>query len=308
MKVDDLFELYQGNGFELLNMNSLEGSDINFVSRTAQNNGVVARVEMYEDARPFDAGLITVALGGSVLSSFVQIRPFYTSFHIMVLKPKKKMEFNEKLYYCMCIQSNAYRYSYGRQANKTLKNIDLPEAAPSWCFEAAVNPITTNNKATYITTSTQQWKDFLLSDLFFIERGRGPRISNMSLGTTPFITSIDDNNGLTAFVDCEALHKANTLSVNRNGSVAEAFYQHKDYCSTEDVHVFNPKFEMNLQIGLFICTLLKLEKYRYGYGRKWGIERMNNTYIRLPVSGTGEPAWDYMKQYIDLLPYADRIG
>lgn len=25
---------------------------------------------------------------------------------------------NEKLFYCMCIQKNAYRYSYGRQENK----------------------------------------------------------------------------------------------------------------------------------------------------------------------------------------------
>jgi len=69
-------------------------SNINFVSRTAQNNGVVEQVEVFGDTKPFDAGLITVALGGSVLSSFVQLNPFYTAFHIMVLIPKIKMSFN----------------------------------------------------------------------------------------------------------------------------------------------------------------------------------------------------------------------
>ena len=122
MKVKDLFILHQGNGFELYNMGQSEDSDVFFVSRTANNNGVVATVDRVEGTAPFAAGLITVALGGSVLSSFIQRRPFYTAFHIMVLEPRREMSFNEKLYYCMCIQGNRYRYSYGRQANKTLKD------------------------------------------------------------------------------------------------------------------------------------------------------------------------------------------
>ena len=69
MKISDLFILHQGNGFELYNMNLSDNSDINFVSRTAQNNGVVAQVDKEENKVPFPAGYITVALGGSVLSS-----------------------------------------------------------------------------------------------------------------------------------------------------------------------------------------------------------------------------------------------
>ena len=64
MKISDLFVLHQGNGFELYNMNVSDTSDINFVSRTAQNNGVVAKVCKDESKEPFPAGYITVALGG----------------------------------------------------------------------------------------------------------------------------------------------------------------------------------------------------------------------------------------------------
>ena len=52
MKISDLFVLHQGNGFELYNMNVSDTSDINFVSRTAQNNGVVAKVSKDESKEP----------------------------------------------------------------------------------------------------------------------------------------------------------------------------------------------------------------------------------------------------------------
>jgi len=70
MKVCDLFELHQGNGLELIHIGISQKSNINFISRTAQNNGVIAQVDAMEKVAPFGAGNITVALGGSVLSAF----------------------------------------------------------------------------------------------------------------------------------------------------------------------------------------------------------------------------------------------
>lgn len=145
MKVKDLFTLYQGNSLELMHIGESKNTGINFVSRTAQNNGVAAEVERQKSIMPFSAGNISVALGGSVLSAFVQMKPFYTSFHIMVLQPNKELTLPEKLYYCMCIQANAYRYSYGRQANKTLREIDLPDNIPTWVESVYDNSLTRAN-------------------------------------------------------------------------------------------------------------------------------------------------------------------
>jgi hypothetical protein len=41
---------------------------------------------------------------------------------------------SQKLYYCACIRSNRYRYSYGRQANKTLRELPIPalDDIPDW--------------------------------------------------------------------------------------------------------------------------------------------------------------------------------
>lgn len=73
------------------------------------------------------AGAISVALSGSVLSSFYQDEPFYTAFHITCLYPKQKLSKEQMIYYALLIEQNKYRYSFGRQANKTLKNILVPD-------------------------------------------------------------------------------------------------------------------------------------------------------------------------------------
>ena len=90
MKVEDLFYVSYGNSLELNNLEKSKNG-INFVSRTSKNNGVSAVVKENKNLKPFEEGIITVAVGGSVMEAFVQPKPFYTGFHMMILKPKKEM-------------------------------------------------------------------------------------------------------------------------------------------------------------------------------------------------------------------------
>ena len=53
--VNDKFNLYQGNSFDLISMEMDNKSHINFVSRTGENNGVVAKVKEVPDRKPFPA-------------------------------------------------------------------------------------------------------------------------------------------------------------------------------------------------------------------------------------------------------------
>jgi len=132
-KLSNIFDIKYGNGFELYNLKSYQKRIINtipFVARTAENNGISAFVEIINNVVPFPSGLITVSVGGSVLEAFLQPERFYTGFHVLVLFPKYEMEIVEKLYYCYCIRKNKYKYSYGRQANKTLKDILIPKSIP----------------------------------------------------------------------------------------------------------------------------------------------------------------------------------
>lgn len=309
MKISDLFVLHQGNGFELYNMNLSDTSGINFVSRTAQNNGVVAQVDKEENKIPFPAGYITVALGGSVLSSFVQIKPFYTAFHVMVLEPKHEMTFNEKLYYCMCIQNNAYRYSYGRQANKTLKNIVIPDDVPEWVRQKEIVPLTTKNDIRKIDLDVKDWRKYQLKDLFDFVKGKRLTKEDIVPGEINFLGAISDNNGVREKIETEYCWEGNCITVNYNGSVGEAFYQEKKFWASDDVNVLYAKetWEMNKFIALFIVTVIKANKYRFSYGRKWTMEKMKDSIIKLPSKSDGNPNFEYMEEFIKSLPYSDRI-
>lgn len=285
---------------------------INFVSSSGKNNGIVSKVRYNPKAKLYPPGVITVPLKGSVLSAFVQPEECYVAHQIAILTPKKEISLEEKIYYCMCIRKNRYRYNYGRQADRTLKNIELPKSVPKNItqlnipnYEGIDEPLLKSN----LTLDTKSWRSFEYQDLFTIVRGQGARKTDVRADSnTPFITSIDSNNGLTGYVKKSPVHPGNVITVNRNGSVGEAFYQHRPFCSTEDVHVFNPiNFDLNLYIGLFLTSLILKERFRYSFGRKWGIERMKKTKIRLPVDKRGKPDWNFMERYMKNLPYSTAL-
>ena len=301
-----------------LELNSLDLNDdgINFVSRTSKNNGVSARVNRLADIKPIPAGMITVSGGGSVLEAFLQSSEFYSGRDLFYLESKVNLSVTEKLIYCSFIKANQYRYSYGRQANKTLKGILIPSTLDVANIAEKISipnkPLSESifKKKTNIKLNFNEWKPFRYEEIFFIERGVGPRKNTLTDdGETLFISASELNNGLTGWADHKAMHKANVISVVRNGnSVASAFYQDMDFCSTEDVHIFKPKFKLNKFTALFLCTLIKKEKYRFNYGRKWGIARMNESIIKLPVTDTGKPDWEFMENYIKSLPYSSNLS
>lgn len=310
-KLSEIFNIRYGNSLELNRLETSEEEDgVNFVSRTAKNNGVSAIVNKNEKIKPFSEGLITVAVGGSVLETFLQPKPFYTGYHVMVLEPKKKLTDIQKLFYCTCIRKNKYRYNYGRQANRTLKDIEIPKKIPKWVnalelsdYSELSQPQVKKN----MKIDSSSWEWFRYDALFEIERGKGPRKQDLNDGTIPFISSSDRDNGLTGFTDVEPIHKGNVITVTRNGSVAEAFYQPVPFCSTEDVHVFNPKFKMSIYVAFFMLPLIRKEKYRYSYGRKWGISRMKESLIKLPINSKGEPNYKFMESYIKSLPFSKQL-
>jgi hypothetical protein len=137
VKLNTLFIIQHGNKFDLNKMKKVAASNsaIAFIGRSGEDNGIVAYVSKYDNKEPFQAGNITVALGGSALSSFVQPKPFYTAQNIDVLEPIENMTLDLKLYYCLCIGMNSYRYStFGREANRTLRTLAIPaiESVPKW--------------------------------------------------------------------------------------------------------------------------------------------------------------------------------
>jgi hypothetical protein len=145
--LNSIFEIKHGNKLDLNKMSQCApGQDaVVFIGRSDERNGFTAFVERLDMVEPYGSGLITVALGGSALASFVQPLPFYTAQNIDVLKPRSPMSLDTKLYYCLCIAANRFRYStFGREANRTLKYLEVPalRCVPSWVRGAAKSSVT----------------------------------------------------------------------------------------------------------------------------------------------------------------------
>lgn len=163
-------------------------------------------------------------------------------------------------------------------------------------------------KASDLKGDTGNWKSFCLGDLFEIKKGKRLTKANMTSGDTPFIGAIDNNNGVTSYVSQPPLHPGGTITVNYNGAgVAEAFYQPIPYRCSDDVNVLYPRFKLTPEVALFIATVIRLERYRFSYGRKWHLERMLKSEIRLPATKQGNLDLFAMKKYIDLLPFSSHV-
>lgn len=317
-KVSDLFEILPGHSLELNRLAlANRNAGIAFVSRRSGGNGIAAYVEPVPHVQPSPGDELTCALSGNgVLSTFLQEQPYYTGFHVARLVPKLRLSKAQLLYYCICIKANRYRYSYGRQANRSLKDIIVPDVQdlPDYVntanlaqFEGLQRPLA---DTTPPDLNMDNWQEFELQSLFDVRKGKRLTRAQLRPGTTPFISALDNNNGLRQFIDAEPLHPAGVLTVNYNGNgVAEAYYQPRAFWASDDVNVLYPLFDgLSLLVGLFICSVIRREKYRFSYGRKWNLERMKTSRIRLPVMADGRLDCQLMEAYMSSLPYSSALS
>ncbi len=312
--IKELFNPIYGVNLELLNMEVCDKRDIGsirFISRKESNNGLVAYVKKVDNIAANPAHTISVAVSGSVLSSFYQDKEYYSGRDIYYLLPKKKMSVEEMLFYAFCLQANKYKYNYGRGANRTLKNILVPAEIPKSFSTATVKSIELPDSSPLLQSTlelnVEEWQPFELQDIFIIKKGKRLTKEDMEVGNTPFIAAIDSNNGYRDFISREPIHSGNTITVNYNGSVAESFYQPVPFWASDDVNVLYPKSKMSVYVALFVATIIENEKYRYNFGRKWHKARMERSSISLPAKD-GKPDFKFMEHYIKSLPYAAAIS
>lgn len=156
---------------------------------------------------------------------------------------------------------------------------------------------------------SRKWKQFALSDpcLFDVKKGKRVTKKDLLSGETPYITSTGVNNGVTDYVDVAPNHKGNTITVNYDGNVGNAYYQEADYYALDSVNVLYPKFQLNRYVAMFLIAIIEKAKVNFNYARKWHLGRMKQTKISLPVKEDESPDWEFMEAYIKSLPYSKQV-
>lgn len=126
----DIAKLDSGNKMDKNKM-TRKNPSVNFVSRTALNNGISDYVDKIKDIEPFPAGCITLAFGGSVGSCFLQEEPFYTGQNVGVITLPENITTEMKLYFITALEKKCklYFHAFGNEINKHFKT-DLSVSLP----------------------------------------------------------------------------------------------------------------------------------------------------------------------------------
>ena len=126
----DIAKLDNGNKMDKNKMTHLNPS-VNFVSRTATNNGVSDVVDIVDGIEPYPAGCITLAFGGSVGSCFLQEEPFYTGQNVGVISLPDNITREAKIFLVSALEKKCKMsfHAFGNEINKHFKtdlSIKLP--------------------------------------------------------------------------------------------------------------------------------------------------------------------------------------
>ena len=304
--------------------------EVAYISSTKVNNGIDNYIQPPEYMVVYN-NAITLNNSGSIGYCFYHAYDFVASDHCTIIKIKHNIELDVAIFLFLkpLIEAMKPKYGFAREmSDERLKKekIILPATKknggyiPDWnyikdyikyqsCKVVYDKKIDRPHKT--LDLASVKWEEFRYDELFEIKKGVRLTRVNMISGETPFIGSTDSNNGLTQRVGQTPIHKGNVITVNYNGSVGEAFYQAADFWASDDVNVLYPRENVfntfNQYLAFFIIPLIKLEKYRYSYGRKWHKERMEKSIIRLPVVKSGELDLVFMENYIKSLPYSSNL-
>lgn len=294
-----------------------ELGDIPFVASGNFNNGIELYVEPKVDEQLDKGGCISISPVGGF--AFFQETDFLgrggAGSSILLLYHKNLNRFNA-LFLCSILSKSCERYGYGDMCSaEKLKSelLLLPADSlgqPDWAYmeNYIKQVIAKQNKHLELLLlstpsnckkqlKTKEWSEFLFSDLFSIKKGKRLTKANMRDGDIRFIGASAINNGVTAHIaNITHLHPANTISVNYNGSVGEAFYQDKSFWASDDVNVLHLKtHHLSKEIALFFIPLIRNVGKRFKFDEKWTKDLMNRTKLKLPVDTSGAPDWSYME-------------
>ena len=340
-KIEDLFDVVYGVNLDLSKLTKDENG-INYVGRSKKNNGITAKVAPLDQFKPNPGMTISVSGGGSVLEAFIQEEPYYSGRDLFYLKPKYDMSIEILQYYCMCIKANQFKYSFGRQANKTLSKIMVPDLSelPEWVFkkrnielkdipdyflnegyEKACWYLDNINQEKFedkysksinsekINLNDSNWEYFDLigkNGLFEIDHGKRLKSLDRIEGDIPLITAGKYNQGIATYIaennDMKLFEHCITIDMFGN-----SFYHSEPFYCDDNIVTLRSKVEISDYVGMFISTVINMEQNRYSFGRQYRMTKYSKSQKVLLPSKNGFPDYEFMENYIKTLNYSIAI-
>lgn len=289
-------------------------------------NGVVKLISNpIEGSKMFPSGSITIDMFGQ---AYWQPKEFVAVSHARVTMLLPKLDILKDKYVGMFIASCLTKHFESLSAYESMccikvivkEHLTLPvttDGTPDWSYMAEymqrLEVISKKNLAFYLNPTEHnnidlaQWKNFCISDLFILSRGKSKK-SGKKKGDTPYVSASKENNGVSDSFSCDSeVINGNKITISSNGSVGETFWQKDDFLACQDVIVAEPNtqkypdFKLNKNIALFFNAILRRKGRLYSWDDKWCMGKVEVDSIPLPVTTNGTPDWNYMESYISKL-------
>lgn len=293
--------------------NDLADGNINYITRSAIDNGFSGTCGNEDHKNK--GNCITIGAEGFV--AFWQSDDFVAGNKVYALRHPNMNEING-LFVCSALNALSDRYSFAdaRVLDKIkVEIIKLPatsDGQPDWDYmesymkavmEESEKSLENLRKAddTKHLIDVSGWGEFRVGDLFDMSLSKDDiQPKSIIEGNIPLISSGKTNNGIVAYIqdDKATIQKANTITVDMFG---KAFYQvNPYYCVSHGrVNILTSKFDMNEYIGMFVAIAIeKVSNEKYEFDSMCTGTKLAEDIIRLPITSTGEPDWQYMEDYM----------
>ena len=196
-------------------------------------------------------------------------------------------------------------------------------------------PITTKVKSGLVKElDVDNREEFKISGLFTLLNGKGITKEEIeeNSGTFVAVQSGEENNGVLGKIDKQYCIKMGytltdkmCLTVARTGSAGFVSFQSAGCVVGDSAKIL--LLDDNIattNVYLFLQTVLTANRFKYDYGRKVTEDKYLSDIIKLPIKRDSDgkpviddnrtysdsgyiPDWQYMEDYINSLPYSDRI-
>ena len=345
-RYDQIFDIK--HGFYNKKPEDNPSGDIPFIGATDSNNGVTSHSDLETIAittktgdgsnAPLEdkifANCLAVTNNGSVGYAYYQAKPFTCTHDVNPLYLKGcKINPYIALFLCTLIEKERFRWAYGRKwrpIRMPSSKIKLPvtaEGTPDWNYmetfikDRIIPQLPKKAQRVWLQKyntqpmlqekmklNTQDWKWFIIGELFDVQAGKYHYSTEYEEGKTPYLSATAVNNGVGGFISLSPEFSGGVLTTEKVG--CNAFYQPKPFCATSDVNIIRRKDgkEINQYVGLFLASIIDFnESYRWTYGRQCRVNDTQKIRIKLPVTPSGTPDWQFMEDYIKSLPYSRNI-
>jgi len=122
-----------------------------------------------------------------------------------------------------------------------------------------------------------------IKDLFEVSYGdtKYESKANLDEGNTILISSKGDDNGVYGFYDIPVNYKAPYITIPRTGTIGQAFLQLNNSTANSDCLILIPKKKFSVEQLLQVVFQIRLNKWKYKYGRKITPKRIQQQKIIL---------------------------